>query len=122
MVRLVLIVVAAAACASPEEGRPPVARITVTPRAIPAGDAFTTDVVLDGSESADPVDDPGGTTPVAYRWQIEDDEARFLGDPRDALVTVRFAALRPARILLTVTDADGGEATATERLQLTLAR
>ena len=109
------------ACASPEEGHSPVARIAIAPRAIPEGDGFATDVVLDAGESADPVDDPDGTMALRYRWRLEDDAARFEdGRETDAVVTVRFEGRRPARIALTVTDPDGLEATAVDRLALTV--
>jgi len=109
------------ACASPEEGHPPVARIAIEPPAIPEGDAFTTDVVLDAGESADPVDDPEGTSPLRYRFRLEDDDARFQsGDAEDPRVIVRFAGRRPAAVVLTVTDADGLATTATERMELTV--
>lgn len=112
---------AAAGCAE-VEGRPPLARIDLVPAAIPENDNFQTAVTLDGSRSADPVDDPGTTTRLSYRWTIEGDEARFAAgsDASDVAPVVTFRGQRPATIVLTVTDRDGLDASATAYLQLTV--
>jgi hypothetical protein len=109
------------ACADHGQGRPPVARIAAAPRAIPEGDDFRTDVVIDGRGSTDPVDDPEGTAPLSFRWRIEGDEARFVdGHESSATATIRLAGRRPARLHLTVTDEDGDDATDVHALQLTI--
>jgi hypothetical protein len=104
------------------DARPPIARIDLTPAAIPENDDFQTEVVLDASRSADPIDDPEGAERLDVRWEIIGDEARFAsGDgATDATPTVTFRGDAPATIRLTVTDADGLEATAVEHLQLTV--
>lgn len=104
-----------------EDGHPPVPRASATPRAIPENDGFQTPVALDGTASADPIDDPEGMRPLRYRWTIRSDEFRFdQGDETDPSPVVRFRGDRPATIELTVTDADGLEATARFELQLTV--
>ncbi len=109
-----------------DDGRPPLARIDVVPAAIPENDGFQTEVVLDASRSADPIDDPDGSEPLAVRWEIIGDEARYASGDEAFLIlgdltpTLTFRGDQPATIRLTVTDADGLEATATEHLQLTV--
>src|SRR5688500_647303 len=80
-----------AGCAT-EEGRPPIARIDVTPGSIPENDGFQTAVVLDGTRSADPVDDPDGSASLEFLWSVEGDEVRFEAGSRDTdeAPTVRF--------------------------------
>lgn len=107
-------------CTEPE-GRPPLARIELSPEAIPENDGFQTAVILDGTTSADPVDDPDGSSRLELVWEIDGDEHRFDdGDETSAMPTLRFRGDRPATIQLTVTDPDGLSATATARLQLTV--
>jgi hypothetical protein len=110
-----------AACDAPI-GHPPIARIELAPAAIPAHDEFQTAVVLDGSTSADPIDDPGGTEKLDYQWTIVDAEARFDAGSRDTsqMPTVRFRGERAATITLTVTDRDGNDSSSTKYLQLTV--
>ena len=110
-----------AACDAPI-GHPPIARIELSPGAIPAHDEFQTAVVLDGTKSADPIDDPSGTETLQYQWTIVDAEARFDPGSRDSQPkpTVRFRGERAATIVLTVTDPDGNDASATKYLQLTV--
>jgi hypothetical protein len=113
-------VVALLGCAG-EPGHAPIARPTATPRAIPEGDSYQTDVVLDGSQSADPIDDPVGDRSLSYRWEIVGDDARVMSGRLDeAKVTVRFFGAHPATLLLTVTDEDGQSATARLQMQLTV--
>jgi hypothetical protein len=103
------------------DGYPPVARIGAMPGAIGENDGFMTAVVLDGSASADPIDDPDASRPLRYRWQIIGDEFRIDdGSLTSASVTIRLLGETPATILLTVTDEDGNASTAREQLQLTL--
>lgn len=102
-------------------GRPPIARIALTPAAIIAHDNFQTEVTLDGSGSADPIDDPDRKRPLTFEWTIEGDEFRFeQGDATSGKPVVRFRGDRPATILLTVTDEDGRDAIATEHMRLTV--
>jgi hypothetical protein len=110
-----------AACDAPI-GHPPIARIELAPAAIPAHDEFQTAVVLDGSMSADPIDDPAGTEKLDYQWTIVDAEARFDAGGRDTskMPTVRFRGERAATITLTVTDPDGNDSSSTKYLQLTV--
>jgi hypothetical protein len=118
--RLLIVGLLAAGC-TVEDGRPPLARIELVPEAIPENDGHQTEVVLDGSTSADPIDDPDGSSRLEFLWEIEGDEHRFAdGDAGDAMPTLSFRGDRPATISLTVTDADGLEATATVYLQLTV--
>jgi hypothetical protein len=104
-----------------EDGRPPLARIEITPGAIVENDGFQTAVTLDGTASADPLDDPGGQRPLTYAWEILDDEFRFEGS-RDSspMPVIRLRGDRPATIVLTVTDRDGLSATAVDHVQLTV--
>jgi hypothetical protein len=104
-----------------EEGRPPLARIELVPEAIPENDGFQTPVVLDGTASADPIDDPDGSARLDYAWAIDGDEYRFdAGDAGSDMPTLSFRGDRPATIVLTVTDADGLDASATVNLQLSV--
>jgi hypothetical protein len=104
-----------------EPGHAPVARISAAPRAILENDGFRTDVVLDGSASEDPVDDPENSEPLDYLWTVENDEFRVEdGSLSSARVTLRLLGARPATVRLTVTDGDGKAATARTQLQLTI--
>lgn len=119
---LLLIVISVAGCSLPE-GHPPVARVTATPFAIPEHDGFQTDVVLDATASADPIDDPDDLRPLSYQWRLTGDEARVqAGSLTSATVTVRFLGDRPPTVTLTVTDEDGQSSSASENLQLTIPR
>jgi hypothetical protein len=108
-------------CAT-DEGHPPVARIVATPSRIVENDGFQTPVTLDGTTSDDPLDDPDGTRPLAYRWEIEGDEVRV--EPgeslQDPIVTVTLLGARPATVRLTVSDEEGLEGSARLQIQLTL--
>jgi hypothetical protein len=111
---------ALAACAD-ESSHAPVARIAATPRAIAQHDDFQTDVVLDGTASTDPIDDPDGTRPLAYRWEITNDDVELrAGSLASPKITVRLLGDHPATVRLTVTDAAGQAATARLQLQLTI--
>lgn len=109
------------ACDAPV-GHPPIARITLTPPSIPAHDDFQTMVTLDGSASADPIDDPAGTEKLTYDWTITDAESRFAAGSTEMSqkAVVTFAGERPATITLTVTDPDGNDDSATKYLQLSV--
>lgn len=105
-----------------DAGHPPLARIDIAPGAIPAHDDFETVVTLDGSTSADPIDDPGGSEQLQYLWTIVGDDVEFqAGSHEDqAKPKVTFRGERPATVTLTVTDPDGQEASATSYVQLTV--
>jgi len=111
------------ASCTPEPSRPPVARAEATPSTIPEHDGFQTSVTLDATASADPLDDPTGTSPLDYRWRISGDEYRYeSGDDDDASPVVSFRGDRPATIELTVTDEDGESSTTSFQMQLTVTR
>ena len=104
-----------------DEGRPPLARIDITPPAILENDGFQTAVTLDGTASADPLDDPEGNDQLDFLWEILDDEYRFEGSRATSPAPmVRLRGDRPATVVLTVTDNDGLEATAVAHVQLTV--
>jgi hypothetical protein len=104
-----------------DEGRPPLARIDITPPSILENDGFQTAVTLDGTASADPLDDPEGDDQLDFFWEILDDEYRFEGSRASSPApVVRLRGDRPATIVLTVTDQDGLEATAVAHVQLTV--
>jgi hypothetical protein len=106
-----------------EEGHPPVARAAAQPDTIPEHDNFQTEVVLDASESADPIDDPRATRPLTYQWQIRGDEYRFEeGDASSVSPVVSFYGGRPATIELEVSDEDGMTHTTAFELRLTVSR
>ncbi len=110
----------AAGCAA-DDGHPPVARASATPESIPEGDEFQTAVILDGSASADPIDDPEGLLDLEYHWEIWGDEHRFDQGTADSQApVVRFRGNRPATVELTVTDADGQSHRVTFQMVLTL--
>lgn len=109
-----------AGCTTPE-GRPPLARITLSPEAILANDEFQTAVTLDGTRSADSVDDPEGTGTLTYAWTIAGDDYRIEGGTETSpMLVVRFRGDRPATIQLTVADQDGLDAIAVARVRLTV--
>ena len=118
---VVALLLVACGCDAPI-GHPPIARIELTPAAIPAHDEFQTLVTLDGAKSADPIDDPSGTQKLTYQWTITDAEVRFEAGSRDTQKApmVRFRGERPATITLTVTDEDGNESSSTKYLDLTV--
>jgi len=116
----ILWILSLTACAL-DDGRPPLARIAISPPSIVENDGYQTAVTLDGTASADPLDDPGGQVPLTYAWQIIDDEFRFEGSRATSPTPmIRLRGDRPATVILTVTDRDGLEATATEHVQLTV--
>ncbi len=117
----ILVVAFGAGCDTPI-GHPPIARIELTPSAIPAHDEFQTDVTLDGTRSADPIDDPTGAHPLTYQWEIVDAESRWGTGSRDTseMAVARFRGERPPTISLTVTDLDGNTSTTTKALDLTV--
>lgn len=99
------------------------ARAEATPSTIPEHDGFQTPVSLDATASADPLDDPEGTSPLSFRWNIVGDEFRFeTGTEEDASPVVSFRGSTPATVELTVTDADGDSSTTRFQMQLTVSR
>ena len=102
-------------------GHAPVARIAASPRAVPEQDSFQTQVTLDGSASADPIDDPDGDRPLAYSWEITGDDLRIVsGRTSDPSLTITLFGAHPATVRLTVEDEDGRTSTARLQLQLTV--
>lgn len=115
-----LFILVVVGCAD-DTGHAPVARIGATPRAIPDHDSFQTEVILDGSGSADPIDDPDHNGALRYRWDITNDDVRVVsGSTTSARLTVRLRGGHPVTVRLTVVDADGQESTARLQLQLTV--
>lgn len=113
-------VVGAVGCGDPPRGRAPVVRIVLDPPFVPEGDGYQTTVVADGSTSADPFDDPEGTTTFLYRWTIDDSNAMPQPNADSARIEFRVAGARPTAIHLEVVDADGRSATGTVNLGLTI--
>jgi hypothetical protein len=103
-----------------QAGHPPIARISLSPAYVPLGDAYSTDVVLDGSGSSDPVDDPNGVQPLLYQWIVDDDHAPIAPSPSVARVTVRIAGDHPVRVTLTVTDGSDDKTSATATIGVVL--
>jgi hypothetical protein len=118
----VLVALVPLGCVPVDDGRPPLARIDIVPAAIPENDGFETAVTLDGTMSADPIDDPDGSDRLDFRWEILGDEVRFEAgsDESDPAPVVRFRGDRPATVRLTVTDGDGLDASTTAYVQLTV--
>ena len=105
-----------------EDGRPPQARIDISPGAIPEDDNFETAVTLDGSASADPIDDPDGSEALDFAWEIIGVEVEL--EPGSKLTSeapvIRLRGDRPATVTLTVTDPDGLSSTTSAAIQLTV--
>jgi hypothetical protein len=102
-----------------ELGRPPVPRFTIDPAYVPEHDDFATEVSLDGSASADELDDP--TIPLAFSWHFDDDRVRIVdGDVHSSTLRIATAGDRPLTISLAVEDDDGQTSTLEQRLGLTL--
>lgn len=120
----ILVTVALVAACGVEDGRPPVARISLDPAAIPEHDDFRTPVTLDGTASDDPIDDPDGLDPLEFTWEIHGDEFRFEpgSDARDPAPVILLRGNTPATVRLTVTDVDGRSTTAERRIALTVLR
>jgi hypothetical protein len=119
--RAALLACAMYAGCTTSDGRPPVARIAVTPTAIPEGDGFATTVILDGTASASI--DPSDTRPLTFRWELDDDTAHADASALDQpMLTATFAGARPPRIVLTVTDAADLSDAVTHELELTVAQ
>ena len=76
------------------------------PTYIPQNDAFQTAIALDGSGSADEVDDPKATHPLNYSWSVGGDFKIQDGDLGAAKVTILLKGDRPVPVTLSVTDGD----------------
>jgi hypothetical protein len=101
-------------------GHPPTARIALAPAYVKLGDGYTTDVIADGSASADAIDDPLAVHPLAFAWTIDDSNAHFAPDDHSARVTVRIAADHPVGIHLTVSDHDNDSNSTNATIGVTL--
>ena len=100
--------------------RPPVPRFTIDPEFIPQGDDHRTPVTLDGSGSADDLEDP--TVPLEFAWDVDDPSRRVLEGALDAAVAVlTFSGEHVVTVTLTVTDPDGLSASVSDRVGLTVA-
>jgi hypothetical protein len=113
-VRLLAGIVLLCAC-SDEIGRPPVARVTVCVMTstsacaspyIPTNDTFTTPILVDGSTSADEVDDPNATRPLEYHWTIGGDYKIKEGTLDSSKFTMLLKGDRPVPVTLSATDTD----------------
>lgn len=107
------------ACAGEEAGHPPVARIACTTSNsnvncfLLLDDNFNTDVMLDGSKSADLLDDPQGRQPLRFRWELPEGRYRLTAGTLDGpMITVRGQGDLPMAVRLTVTDPSGLSASA----------
>ena len=117
---LLLAGVAAPGCAA-SGGHTPTARIAADPLFIPLHDGGKTDVRLGGAASDDALDDPAGSRPLRFHWDIDDPEARITSGALDATrLTVRFAGARPTAVRLTVTDDTGDSGAALVEIGITL--
>jgi hypothetical protein len=116
---LVCLLTAIAGCGG--AGHPPTARIAFSPAYLPIQDNYMTDLALDGSASRDDIDDPAGTLPLRFRWEIEDPAPKVVAGALDAArVTVRVAAPRAVTVHLTATDGGGDEGHASVRVGVTV--
>jgi hypothetical protein len=76
------------------------------PTYIAQNDNFQTAIALDGTASADEVDDPTATRPLTYSWNVGGDFKIQDGDLGAAKVTILLKGDRPVPVTLSVTDAD----------------
>jgi len=131
---LVVAILAGVAACSPDTNRPPVARLSVSPRYVTAGQE--TVVTLDGRRSCDEIDYPescdktaeGSGPPLtcpgglSYAWSLDVPftpvaGAAALAQPKlDVTVTLD----RPATVTLTVTDCDQRAVTTQTQVGITL--
>jgi hypothetical protein len=116
---------ALAGCSDPPRD-PPTAVIRATPSTICQGDAFTTPVTLDGSESATgltlvPVPPAEGEPPLVFEWSLSGAEYELdVGTLESPEVRVTTAGDRPLHATLTVITLDFGEATSTLSVPITV--
>ena len=76
------------------------------PTYIPQNDGFQTAIALDGTNSADEVDDPSASRPLTYSWTVGGDYKIQDGDLGSAKVTILLKGDRPVPVTLSVTDGD----------------
>lgn len=102
-----------------EPGFPPVARLTVTPAYVAAGESA--EIVLDGRASCDQLDypdmcddDPTGNGPpstcpggVRFSWDIPFSYTLRAATPNRSHLRITARLERPTPVTLTVTDCDG---------------
>jgi hypothetical protein len=116
---------ALAAGCSNARGRPPVARLQVEPRFVPAG--VQTVIDLDGRKSCDEIDypetcdqtadgaGPPSTCPggVTFRWSLDQDFVPVGGEAAltQARLQVQVTPDRPITVTLRVTDCEGNSVT-----------
>jgi hypothetical protein len=87
---------------------------------VPLGDGYQTDIVLDGTASADEVDDPAHVQPLLYAWVVDDPKSELQPSATVAKVTVRVAGAHPTTVHLAVADGDDVKTTATAQIGVTL--
>jgi len=107
-------------CSPGNPGHPPAARVVITPGYVPLGDAYHTDVRLDGTTSDDGVDDPKHLQPLLYQWEIEDADAPIDPSPEAPRITVRIAGTHPVTVRLTVADGDNVKSTVAQQIGVTV--
>lgn len=101
----------------------PSAVVDVSPTSIPACDGFATPITIDGSRSSGHLQLVPSTddTPLAFRWTIDGAEHVIDEGAVDApVLVVRSAGDRPLHVTLTVDDHEGGVATSTRTIAITL--
>jgi hypothetical protein len=118
-----------------DRGRPPVARLSIEPRYVPAGE--TAEVLLDGRRSCDEIDHPetcdktaeGTTGPpldcpggLSFSWTLDAPYERVPGEgAEDApYMKVRITPDRPITVTLRVTDCDHNQASAKTQIGIEL--
>lgn len=74
-------------------------------------DEYQTEVVADGSTSADSLDDPTAAQPLLYAWSIDDPSASPTPSATEPQIRFHVAGDRPTAVELTVTDGDGRRTT-----------
>ena len=128
---LVLGAVLGGGCTGPT-GRPPAARLTITPAYLPEGDDCQTPVTLDGTASSDEIDDPTAKSPLHFRWDLDDHggcPGAAPGQPRVvqgglllSKVQVLLKGDRVTTVTLTVLDRDGRVGTRVGHVGLSVPR
>jgi len=105
-----------------EAGRAPVARFDITPAYVPSHDGYATVVTLDGSRSKDEIDDPAGTLPLGFHWDLDDPAVQVVEGSLDAAeVRVKLQGDRPTTVTLTVRDSTGRNGVRTGYVGVTVA-
>ena len=118
----VLVLMTGAAACRTNFGYTPVARIVVTPQFVPQGDAYHTDVTLDGRTSADPLNSPdAGFHDLTFAWSFSGDDVRVAqGSASSPMLVVHVAGARTVQVTLTVTSPGGESTTAMASVGLTV--